>query len=253
MKQENYLERSSNQIISYPRINSISYRRAYRWDEWATCRFGQTRCWSCYYKMRALLLAAGIGTRLRPLTDTTPKCLMEINGAPLLGRWLETLNSLGANEIVINTHYLPTMVNDFIASHPLKEIVRINHEHELLGTAGTLRRHSDFLSQNGGIVIHADNYCLANMGNFLQAELNRPKHCVMTMMIFITDDPQSCGIVETDELGIVTAFYEKVSEPPSLTANAAIYVLTPSFFKAVNLDCEKITRYKPRYYIVIDG
>jgi len=186
--------------------------------------------------MRALLLAAGIGTRLRPLTDTTPKCLVEINGAPLLGRWLETLNSLGANEIVVNTHYLPAMVNDFIASHPLKEIVRINHEHELLGTAGTLRRHSDFLSQNGGIVIHADNYCLADFSKFLYSHRNRPKHCVMTMMTFNTDDPQSCGIVEIDRMGIVIAFHEKISNPPSSRANGAIYALAPEFFETVDVN-----------------
>ena len=60
------------------------------------------------------------------------------------------------------------------------------------------------------------------------------------MMTFTKDNPQSCGIVETDNLGIVAAYYQKVLQPASSRANVAIYVLVPSFFEAENLDCEKL-------------
>ena len=66
-------------------------------------------------KIKALLLAAGFGTRLRPLTLTNPKCLMEINGVPILGHWLEKLDNLGCNEVLINTHYLNKKVEDYLA------------------------------------------------------------------------------------------------------------------------------------------
>ena len=55
---------------------------------------------------RALLLAAGLGTRLRPITLDTPKCLVPIGGEPLLGRWLRTLEIAGCDSVLINTHYL---------------------------------------------------------------------------------------------------------------------------------------------------
>jgi len=64
--------------------------------------------------MRALLLAAGLGTRLRPLTDTVPKCLVPIKGQPLLGIWLDRLSKAGIGPFLINTHYLAEQVADFI-------------------------------------------------------------------------------------------------------------------------------------------
>ena len=186
--------------------------------------------------MRALLLAAGFGTRLRPLTDTLPKCLVSINGEPLLSKWLNSLNAAGFTEILINTHYLSDLVDDFVAANPMREKIITSYEPKLLGTAGTLRRHRDFFLETGGILLHADNYCLADLEEFLKKHSQRPKQCVMTMMTFETDDPQSCGIVEIDEAGVVTEFYEKVLNPPSCRANGAIYILAPSFFDAVNLD-----------------
>ena len=73
-------------------------------------------------KIKALLLAAGFGTRLRPLTLTKPKCLMEINGVPILGHWLEKLDNLGCNEVLINTHYLNKKVEDYLAKINFKNM-----------------------------------------------------------------------------------------------------------------------------------
>ena len=64
--------------------------------------------------MKALLLAAGFGTRLRPITDSIPKCLVDINGRPLLEIWIELLVNAGVNDILVNTHYLSDQVNFFV-------------------------------------------------------------------------------------------------------------------------------------------
>ena len=64
-------------------------------------------------KIKALLLSAGFGTRLRPLTLKTPKCLVKVNGVPLLSHWLLKLEKLGCEEVIINTHYLSHKVLDF--------------------------------------------------------------------------------------------------------------------------------------------
>jgi mannose-1-phosphate guanylyltransferase len=68
--------------------------------------------------MRALLLAAGKGTRLRPLTDTVPKCLVPIHGRPLLAYWLDLLFSDGIERALITTHWLPEQVRGFVATSP---------------------------------------------------------------------------------------------------------------------------------------
>ena len=71
--------------------------------------------------MRALLLAAGLGTRLRPLTDTMPKCLVPIKGRPLLSIWLERLTQAGIGPFLINTHYLANQVEVLLeASQPTR-------------------------------------------------------------------------------------------------------------------------------------
>jgi mannose-1-phosphate guanylyltransferase len=80
--------------------------------------------------VRALLLAAGFGTRLRPLTDTLPKCLMPIKGQALLGIWLERLHRAKIGPLLINTHYLSGVVESFIAASPYRSDVTLKHETE---------------------------------------------------------------------------------------------------------------------------
>ena len=94
---------------------------------------------------RALLLAAGLGTRLRPITLDTPKCLVTIDGEPLLGRWLRNLELAGCESALINTHYKAQQVEAFIRSwKSSKMTLQTVHEPELLGTAGTLMANEEF-------------------------------------------------------------------------------------------------------------
>ena len=94
--------------------------------------------------MRAILLAAGLGTRLRPITDTIPKCLVLIHGKPLLQIWLEKLTEVGIGPFLINTHYLHKQVEKFIEESEFSEQVELVYEEKLLGTAGTLSKNIDF-------------------------------------------------------------------------------------------------------------
>ncbi len=181
--------------------------------------------------MKALLLAAGFGTRLRPLTNTIPKCLVPIRGKPLLEIWLERLSKEGISPFLVNTHYLPKVVEEFINTSNYKDVVTIAYEPELLGTAGTLMANIDFFEGGDALLIHADNYCLADFGSFLEAHQNRPQKCVMTMMTFQTDNPSSCGILEIDEEGVVIKMYEKQQSPPGNLANGAIYILSADLLK----------------------
>jgi mannose-1-phosphate guanylyltransferase len=107
--------------------------------------------------MRAILLAAGLGTRLRPLTGQIPMCLVPIKGKPLLERWLESLTKAGVGPFLINTHYLAAQVEEFIESSSYKDQVTLVHEHMLRGTAGTLIANLDFFQGEDGFLIHADN------------------------------------------------------------------------------------------------
>lgn len=185
--------------------------------------------------MKALLLAAGLGTRLRPITDTIPKCLVPINGKPLLEIWLDTLVDAGISEFIINTHYLHDQVETFIESSKYKNQVKLVYEPELLGTAKTVLANKDFfLDKEPFLVIHADNLSICDYKDFISSHYLRPDKCIMTMMTFSPDNLSGCGIVICDEEGIVTNYSEKPEIPLSNIANGAVYIFEPSIFTYFN-------------------
>jgi Nucleoside-diphosphate-sugar pyrophosphorylase involved in lipopolysaccharide biosynthesis/translation initiation factor 2B, gamma/epsilon subunits (eIF-2Bgamma/eIF-2Bepsilon) len=179
-------------------------------------------------ELKALILAAGFGTRLLPLTHQWPKCLMPIGDRPLLEYWLETLWQSEIQKALVNIHYLPGVVKDFLSRPRFQGWVHSVTEKELLGTAGTLRCNADYFRESTVLLVHADNWCQCQFSNFINFHRHhRPRGALITMMTFDTDTPKTCGIVETDELGIVQAIHEKTKNPPGKRANAAVYLLEP--------------------------
>lgn len=178
--------------------------------------------------MRAVLLAAGLGTRLRPLTEKVPKCLVPVHGKPLLAYWFDLLFGAGVESALVNTHYMAGAVRDFVTASPWRERIRLMHEDELLGTGGTVLRARDFVKGAAFMVIHADNLSRFDVGAFIERHRNRPNGTEITMMTFRTDTPRSCGIVKVDGRGVVMELHEKVENPPGDVANAAVYIFEPS-------------------------
>jgi mannose-1-phosphate guanylyltransferase len=179
--------------------------------------------------MKAVLLAAGTGSRLKPLTNTIPKCLVPIHGKALLDFWLEIiLASKKIDEVIVNLHYLKDIVGNHISQNWQNETrITLFSELELLGTAGTLKALHKHLVDEQLLIVHADNLSDFNMHAFIQAHQNRPLGCLMTMMLFKTDSPSSCGIVEISNDGRVLNMHEKVDNPPSNLANGAVYIFEP--------------------------
>lgn len=175
-------------------------------------------------KTKALLLSAGFGTRLKPLTIEKPKCLMEVNGIPMIEHWLKKLEQLGIEEVLINTHYLSFKVEEYILNREKSKIkIFLVHEEKLLGTAGTLIQNKNFFKGSNIIFIHADNFTTSNLKGLFDSFREKPEGCKLTMLTFLTDNPQSCGIVKVRK-NIVEEFHEKVLNPPSNIANGAIYL-----------------------------
>jgi len=204
--------------------------------------------------MRALLLAAGLGTRLQPLTNYLPKCLAPIHGRPLLDYWLEALLSHGIDHVLINTHYMAPIVQEYINKSTWMSKVTLINEKNLLGTGGTVLNNRDFFQDEAFLVAHADNLISFDMGKFIQKHSARPAGADITMMVFETPDPQSCGIVSLDSQGVVQAFHEKVDRPLGNLANGAIYIFEPSVIEwlseldktQIDLSTEVIPQYLGR-------
>lgn len=195
--------------------------------------------------MKALLLAAGLGERLRPLTNNIPKCLVPINGRPLLCYWLDLLAASGVTEFYINLHYHAGAVRDFIKTHRQADKVTFLEEEKLLGTGGTLKRGADLFADGTFFLAHADNLCLTDFSAFFKAHQNRPSQAALTMMTFDPPDPKTCGVVVLDEDNIVQEFHEKVENPPTNLANGAVFVMEPEvvhFAKDIDKNHFEISR-----------
>jgi len=208
--------------------------------------------------MRALLLAAGIGSRLLPITAATPKCMVMINGKPLLDNWLELLFVAGIERVLINTHWLAEQVHAYVKASRWSSRIDLVHESELLGTGGTVLANRQWFQGQPFMLAHADNLTDFDVWGLIAAHRARPPDHLMTMLGFRTDDPRSCGILELDDHGTVVAFHEKVDDPPGNLANGAVYVFEPEIIdaiagigrRAVDLSTEIIPRFIGRILCV---
>ena len=180
--------------------------------------------------MKAILLAAGVGSRLRPLTDRSPKCLVPIAGRPLLDHWLAACERHGFDDVVVNTHHHAEAVREFVRSSRRRVRVRLVHEERLLGTAGTLRANWEFVAgEDVFLLAHADNYTDLDLGRFLSSfGAGRRPDTVLGMALFRTPTPRTCGVVKLDSSRHVVEFHEKVEDPPGDLANGAVYLGTPA-------------------------
>jgi mannose-1-phosphate guanylyltransferase len=183
--------------------------------------------------MRALLLAAGMGLRLLPITATTAKCMVEINGRPLLDYWLELLFEGGIERVLVNTHWLEDQVIAFVKASRWAGKVDLVHEKELLGTGGTVLANRDWFQEKALLVAHADNLTDFDVRGIIDGHRRRPTGHAITMLGFRTDTPRSCGILELDDRGTVIAFHEKVENPPGDLANGAVYVFEPEVVETI--------------------
>ncbi len=173
--------------------------------------------------MKAFLLAAGLGTRLRPLTDHIPKCLVEIAGKPLLEWWLIHFRKHGISEVLINLHHLGDEVKRYISQNVKDIKFHFYEEEKLLGSAGTLRENKWFVKGSGSFfILYADNLTNYNLTKFL--EFHQVHKMPFSMALFRTDVPRTKGIVTLGEDKLILEFEEKPREPKSNLANAGMYI-----------------------------
>jgi mannose-1-phosphate guanylyltransferase len=184
----------------------------------------------CDTTVKAFLLAAGLGTRLKPLTDEIPKCLLPIGGKPLLQIWLERLSRQGIDEVLINTHWHSQKVEVFLETWRNNRLrVITSYEPELLGSGGTILANRHWV-QNGApfFIIYGDNLSNVDLKKLLYFHC---KHGLpFTLGVFRCKNPNHCGIAEVREDGLVTGFVEKPQNPKSNLAAAGIYVADQRIF-----------------------
>ena len=185
--------------------------------------------------MKAFLLAGGLGERLRPLTDRVPKCLVPINGVPLLAIWLDLCNRSGIDSVLINVSRHGDRVEEFLEAEDVPINVRVVREKEPVGNAGTVLANRDFVREEDNFfILYADNLTDAVLPRLLA--FHRAHDGPLTMGLFRTTTPMSSGIVELAPDGRIRRFQEKPAQPLGNLANAGIYVGRQALFEAIPND-----------------
>jgi mannose-1-phosphate guanylyltransferase len=182
--------------------------------------------------MKAFLLAAGKGTRLKPITDTIPKCLLPIRGKPLLAIWLELCRRSGIQDILINIHAHSLAVREFIAKHDHGLRIRLFEEPTLLGSAGTLAANREWVSGERAFwVLYAD--VLTNLNLSAMLEFHMSRKTPITLSVYKVPDPSRCGVITLGSDNVVVEFVEKPVNPVSDLAFSGVLLAGPELFAAI--------------------
>lgn len=183
--------------------------------------------------MRALILAAGEGQRLRPLTLHMPKPMVPVGGRPIIEHLIGLLRAHGVREVAINLHYRPDAITDYFGNGQKFGVeITYAHEESLLGSAGAARALDGFLTDTF-LVLYGD--VLTNVDLTALGAYHRAVGAAGTIGLYEVEDPSRCGIVELDAGGRVTRFVEK-PPPGTITgnlANSGILILEPEVLKEI--------------------
>ncbi len=186
--------------------------------------------------MKAFLLAGGYGTRLKPLTDSIPKCLLPIRGIPMLQIWFDLCRRHGIDEVLLNLHSHAEAVRQFVEENRDGLMVHLFEEKILLGSAGTLLANRHWVSEEAAFwVFYADVLTTADMDQML--EFHRRRAQIATIGVYEVPDPTRCGIVQIDEEGIVRDFVEKPVLPSSHLAFSGLMLATPHVLDVIPERC----------------
>jgi len=177
---------------------------------------------------KAMILAAGEGTRLRPLTLQTPKVLLPIAGVPLIKYTLTWLKSHGISDVAINLHHLGDKIKAFLGNGSRFGMkIHYSPEKALLGTAGGVKRMEEFFDSTF-LVYYGDNLTDFNLSTMIDS--HREKKAIATLALFKAPHPQEVGVVEMQTDRRISGLIEKPQSPvldlqSPILANGGVYVL----------------------------
>lgn len=184
--------------------------------------------------MKALLLAGGFGTRLRPLTLTRPKHLLPIANRPHIEHVFDLLLRHGVQEVILTTSYLAEAFAGTVEAARRRGLeVSVTYEELALGTAGALKHAEAEVGESTFFVFNGDVLTDVDLGALLS--FHREREAEATILLTPVEDPSAFGVVPTEEGGRVTGFIEKPArdEAPTNMINAGIYVLEPSVLERI--------------------
>ncbi|AAG18702.1 glucose-1-phosphate thymidylyltransferase [Halobacterium salinarum NRC-1] len=181
--------------------------------------------------MKAVVLAAGEGTRLRPRTADLPKPLVEVNGKPILTHCFEILLDLGIDDVVVVVGYEKDKIIDRYGDSFRAIDIEYAHQSERLGLAHAVLTAEPYVDSDF-VVLNGDNIYSANFSEVLAHHTESGADITFPVEEVSTEEATSGAVCELDDDRAVTGLVEKPAEPPSNYAPTAFYVLPPAIFPA---------------------
>lgn len=188
--------------------------------------------------MKAVIIAGGLGTRLRPLTNNTPKPIVPVVNRPFVVHQIEHLVKHGVDEIIINLHYLSGEIKKIMEEEKKQWGIKIYYsiEESPLGTAGAVKNAEQFFDDEPMIVFNGD--ILTDLNITKLVNFHREKKATVTLTLTEVEDPTAFGLILRDDNDRVTRFIEKpgwntVNAVKAKTINAGTYVVDPKIFNEV--------------------
>jgi NDP-sugar pyrophosphorylase family protein len=184
--------------------------------------------------MKAMILAAGVGSRLDPLTRNIPKPMVPIVNKPVMEHIVEMLARNGIRDIIVNLHYLGDQIQAHFGTGE-RWGVRIHYspEDRLWGDAGSVKRCEDFFDEDTFLVVGGDDLVDMDLGRLVQ--FHKDKKAIATIALSLVDDPSEYGIALLNERGRITRFLEKPKGEVifSNSANTGVYVFSRDIFDLI--------------------
>lgn len=180
--------------------------------------------------MKGMIMAAGLGSRLMPLTESIPKPMVPILNKPVMQYCVELLKKHGVNEIIANTHYYPESIRNYFGDGSKFDVrLEYSYEKELLGTAGGVKNNRWFLDETFFIV---SGDALTNIDLTEMAKFHKESNALVTLALKPVKEVSKYGVVVTEKDGKIKAFQEKpkASEALSNMVNTGIYIFEPEIF-----------------------
>lgn len=179
--------------------------------------------------MRAIILSAGKGERIREINDEVPKVLIPLLEKPMLVWNIELLKNHGIHDIAINTHHLAHKIKDYLGNgNKFGVNIRYSYEEELLGTSGALNNFKDFFDDTF-IVIYGDVISQIDLSKLIH--FHKEHNASATLVVHESDHPEDSDIVQlNDEEKITRLVHKPGSTEFGNIGNAALFVIEPKIF-----------------------
>ena len=195
--------------------------------------------------VKGFILAAGYGTRLRPITETVPKPLVPVGHLPLIEYSIRLLRRHGIQEIIINTHFLGDLLQETLGSGEEYGVsITYSEEEEILGTGGGLKRMHHHLEDDTFVVVNSDTLIDLDLGRVL--EFHRTHGALATMVLREQPEGESYGQIEIDEAGRIRRILGngRATEALRPLMFTGVHVLEPRFLEYIPPDVETcVNRY----------